>query len=123
MEANRKEITLKSSRKVTIKALGMLTLRNLRGHLPIAARDESTSDIAAEAPRDEDADIDTAIDLVIAGCVDPVFVNTLTPDNGSVSIDDLSVGEFVELGAAINEFSGLTEVSQDIGPLSRTGKA
>ncbi len=124
MQANRKKVTLQSGREVTIKALGMLTLRNLRGTLPIAARDGMEADAQAVSDAaEDDAKIDSAIELVIAGCAEPNFVNTLTPENGSVSIDDLSVGEFVELGALINDFSGLTKGVEAVAPLSRAGKA
>ncbi len=121
MEPNRKQVKLKSGREVTIKALGMLTLRNLRGNLPIVARDESTPDLTEAT--DSGDDVDRGIDFVCAGCVEPNYVNAMEAGDGEVSVDDLSIGEFSELALAIKEISGIEEAGEDVRPLSRTGKA
>lgn len=121
MKANMKELTLESGRKVTIKALGMLTLRNLRGHLPVVARDESTPD-APDAVGSED-EVDRGINFVCAACVKPNFVNTLEPADGETSVDELSISEFSELAMAIKRLSGIDDKDDKVVPLSRTGKA
>ncbi len=121
MQANRKKIKLKTGREVTIRALGMLTLRNLRGTLPIAARDEHHPMPAEE--EDTTENYNRGIDFVCAECVDPNFTNTLEPAADEVSVDDLSVGEFTELAEAIKQLSGIDGGSDPVVPLSGTTKA
>jgi hypothetical protein len=110
METKR-SVTLPSGRVVEILRPGPRKWRDIYGGFPVFGKDAEGSG---------SANIDLNIRIICACALVPKFLDE-DPEqlkNGDLSIDDLSLPDFLALARQIVEFSGAKEAAEKLGPLS-----
>lgn len=111
-----KTVTLPSGQTVKIKKPGVLGWHRVTGYLPRSVDPAEAAPVASVADT-----VRATIALVCACSVEPKFSDADTPPVGSVSIDDLDLGDFNALVTAVTELASLAKGNAEVSPLSATG--